>query len=259
MTSRIRQIHMIELYYYTSPNARKALMMLEEVGLPYAVRWTDISAGDQHSYAYGAINPNRKIPALVDPDGPGGQSITLFESGAILLYLAEKTGRLLPADPLRRWNVIKWLFWQTSSQGPLLGQAAHFVSHAANRGIDVQYAVDRYRNEAARLYGVLDSQLAGRNYIDGELSIADIAVFPWVRVAKGQGVDLDRFANVRRWCDAMAERPSARKKLERDDATKQAAKTNYYTDATWNVLFGGRVPDQSASCALGLQCQELPP
>jgi GST-like protein len=235
---------MIELYYYTSPNARKALMMLEEVGLPYAVRWTDISAGDQHSEAYGAINPNRKIPALVDPDGPGGQSITLFESGAILLYLAEKTGRLLPAEPLRRWNVIKWLFWQTSSQGPLLGQAAHFVSHAASRGIDVQYAVDRYRNEAARLYGVLDSQLAGRDYIDDDLSIADLAVFPWVRVAKGQGVDLDRFPSVRRWCDVMAERPSARKKLERDDATKQAAKTNYYTDETWNLLFGNPACDR---------------
>jgi GST-like protein len=178
MTNTIRQTQMIELYYYTSPNARKALMMLEEVGLPYAVRWTDISAGDQHSDAYAAINPNRKIPALVDPDGPGGRSITLFESGAILLYLAEKTGRLLPADPLRRWSVIKWLFWQTSSQGPLLGQAAHFVSHAANRGIDVQYAVDRYRNEAVRLYGVLDSQLAGRKPRDWRLSTRFSASLP---------------------------------------------------------------------------------
>jgi GSH-dependent disulfide-bond oxidoreductase len=230
---------MIELYYYTSPNARKVLMMLEEVGLPYTVRWIDISAGDQYAEPYGVINPNRKIPALIDSEGPAGQSITLFESGAILLYLAEKSGRLLPVAPQRRWNVIKWLFWQTSSQGPLLGQAAHFVSHATNRGIDVPYAVERYSKEALRLYGVLESQLANRDYIDDEFSIADIAAFPWVRVAKGQGVNLDDFPNVKRWCDSIAERPSAGKKLERDDATKQAAKTGYYTDATWKVLFGG--------------------
>ncbi|ROZ78067.1 glutathione S-transferase family protein [Ramlibacter sp. WS9] len=233
---------MLELYYYTSPNARKALMMLEEIGLPYEVRWTDISAGDQHTDEYERINPNRKIPALVDHHGPGGRPLKVFESGAILLYLAEKTGKLVPTDPIRRWNVIQWLFWQTSSQGPLLGQAAHFVSHAANRGIGVEYAVDRYRREAARLYGVLERQLAGRDYIDGEFSIADIAVFPWVRVAKGQGVNLDDFPNVKRWCDAVGGRPSALKKLDRDEATKQAAKTSYYTDETWNVLFGGKSP-----------------
>jgi GSH-dependent disulfide-bond oxidoreductase len=229
---------MIELFYYTSPNARKVLMMLEEAGLPYVVRWVDISAGDQFEASFGTVNPNRKIPALIDSQGPGGHPVTVFESGAMLLYLAEKTGRLLPADPLRRMNVIQWLFWQTSSQGPLLGQAAHFVSHAASRGIDVQYAVDRYRKEAHRLYGVLESQLVGKDYIDGEFSIADIAAFPWVRVAKGQGVNLEAFPNVKRWCESIAARPSALKKIDRDEATKQAAKTGYYTDATWNVLFG---------------------
>jgi GST-like protein len=248
---------MLELYYYTSPNARKALMMLEEVGLSYEVRWTDISAGDQHSDEFGRINPNRKIPALIDHEGPGGRPLRVFESGAILLYLAEKTGRLLPADPIRRWNVIQWLFWQTSSQGPLLGQAAHFVSHAASRGIYADYAVGRYRREADRLYGVLEQQLAGRDCIDGDFSIADIAVFPWVRVAKGQGVDLEHFPNVKRWCDAIARRPSALKKLDRDDATKQAAKTRYYSDETWNVLFGGKSP---ASCHLiPERPQEVPP
>jgi GST-like protein len=236
---------MIELYYYTSPNARKALMMLEEVELPYEVRWTDISAGDQHAESYSVINPNRKIPALVDHDGPGGQAITVFESGAMLLYLAQKTGRLLPSDPLRRWSAIQWLFWQTSSQGPLLGQAAHFVSHAASRGVDVQYAVDRYRSEAWRLYGVLDARLANRDHIADEFSIADIAAFPWVRVAKGQGVSLDDFPNVKRWCDGIAQRPSARKKFDRDEATKQAAKVRYYTDETWDVLFGGKAPTRS--------------
>ncbi|HSV71007.1 MAG TPA: glutathione S-transferase N-terminal domain-containing protein [Methylibium sp.] len=231
---------MIDLYYYTSPNARKVLMMLEETGLPYTVQWIDISAGDQHSEEYALINPNRKIPALVDRDGPGGAPIVLFESGAILLYLAEKTGRLIPEDPLRRWNVVKWLFWQTSSQGPLLGQAAHFVSHAAGRGIDAPYAVTRYRQEARRLYGVLESQLRDRDYIDGEFSIADIACFPWVRVAKGQGVSLDDFPNVKRWCDTVAERASAKKKLERDEEAKRAARAAYYTDEIWARLFGGQ-------------------
>ncbi|HSW16486.1 MAG TPA: glutathione S-transferase N-terminal domain-containing protein [Ramlibacter sp.] len=236
---------MIDLYYYTSPNARKVLMMLEETGLPYEVKWTDISAGDQHAEPYGAINPNRKVPAIVDHDGPGGRAVTVFESGAILLYLAEKTGRLLPTDPVQRSSVIQWLFWQTSSQGPLLGQAAHFVSHAANRGVDAPYAVQRYRREAERLYAVLNDRLAGRDYIGDEFSIADIAAFPWVRVAKGQGVNLDDFPAVKRWCDRIAERPSARKKLDRDDATKQAAKLNYYTDKTWNVLFAGQAPSDS--------------
>ncbi|MGA2552717.1 MAG: glutathione S-transferase N-terminal domain-containing protein [Burkholderiaceae bacterium] len=237
----------IRLFYYTSPNARKVLMMLEEVGLEYEVHWVDISAGDQHLASYGTINPNRKVPALVDLCGPEGKPITLFESGAILLYLAEKTGRLLPSDTLRRWNVIRWLFWQTSSQGPLLGQAAHFVSHAANRGLDVAYAAERYRREAHRLYEVLDAQLGGREFIDGELSIADLAIFPWVRVAKGQGVDIVDFPNVRRWCEAIATRPSARKKLDRDETTKLAAKTEYYTDETWNRLFGGHSPTRPRS------------
>lgn len=137
--------------------------------------------------------------------------------------------------------MIKWLFWQTSSQGPLLGQAAHFVSHAAQRGIVDDYAVERYRNEAPRLHGVLDDRLGRHEYIGGaEFSIADIAAFPWVRVAKGQGVDLASFPHLQRWCEAVAARPSARKKLERDDATKEAAKTRYYDDATWALLFGSQ-------------------
>lgn len=240
---------MIELYYYTSPNARKALMMLEETGLPYTVQWVDISAGDQHTEAYGRINPNRRIPAIVDRDGPGGRPVTVWESGAVLLYLAEKSGRLLPTDPLRRWQAIQWLFWQTSSQGPMLGQAAHFVSHAAQRGIQADYAVERYRGEAERLYGVLDGRLEAREWIADEFSVADIAAFPWVRVAKGQGVDLARHPNVQRWCEAVAARPSARKKLDRDAATLQAAKTTYYDDATWNQLFraGTSTPSREAT------------
>jgi GSH-dependent disulfide-bond oxidoreductase len=231
---------MIDLYYYTSPNARKALIMLEETRLPYRVQWVDITAGDQFDSAYLAISPNNKVPALVDHDGPAGRPIALFESGAILLYLAEKTGMLLPAEPALRLDVIAWLFWQTSSQGPMLGQAAHFVSHAARRGIEADYAAQRYRNEAARLYAVLDRRLSDRDYICGDYSIADIAAFPWVRVAKGQGIDIHQYPSVSNWAERVAARPAAQKKLERDAASQRAAKTDYYTDRTWQVLFGNK-------------------
>ena len=236
---------MIDLYTSPTPNGYKASVTLEELGLPYEVHAIDLSKNVQKEPWFLAINPNGRIPAIVDRDFT--PPLAVFESGAIMIHLAEKTGRLLPTDPLRRFNVIKWLFWQTSSQGPLLGQAAHFVSHAASRGIDAQYAVDRYRREACRLYGVLETQLVGRDYIDDEFSIADIAAFPWVRVAKGQGVNLDEFPNVKRWCAGVAQRPSARRKLERDDATKQAAKSNYYADETWNLLFGGHSPNRSVA------------
>jgi GST-like protein len=229
---------MIDFYYHTSPNARKVLMMLEETGLLYQVRWVDISAGEQYTEAYGQLNPNRKIPALIDHDGPESRPVALFESGAILLYLAEKTHMLLPTSPADRWNAIRWLFWQTSSQGPLLGQAAHFISHAAKRGLSEAYSVERYRNEAVRLYGVLEGQLTEREYVAGEFSIADIAIFPWVRVAKGHGINLDEFPEVTRWSEVIAARPSAQKRLDGDEATKTAAKTNYYNDKTWNLLFG---------------------
>jgi GST-like protein len=229
---------MIDFYYYTSPNARKVLIMLEETGLPYGVNWIDITAGGQFAPAYLAVSPNNKVPAIVDHDGPEAKPVALFESGAILLYLAEKSGRLLPAGGRERYEVITWLFWQTSSQGPLLGQAAHFVSHARQRGIQPDYAIERYRNEAVRLYDVLESRLEGRDHICGDYSIADIATFPWVRVAKGQGVDLDRYPNVARWCETMAARPSARKKLDRDGATTAVAATKYYDDETWRILFG---------------------
>lgn len=233
----------IVLHGYTSPNARKVQIMLDEVGLPYTVRWVDISAGEQHSAAYRAINPNGKIPAIEDPHGPDGRAITLFESGAILLYLAEKSGQLLPADPVLRWQAIQWLFWQMAGQGPMLGQAAHFVSHARKRGIDDDYATARYQGEARRLYAVLDERLRGREFIVGEaLTIADIACFPWVRVAAGQGVDLGDFPEVKRWSDALARRPSARRRLE---APQEASrKREYSDDASWNALFGNPLAER---------------
>ena len=231
---------MIDFYYYTSPNARKVLIMLEETGLPYRVVWIDITAGEQFAPAYQAVNPNSRVPAIIDHDGPAGRPIALFESGAILNYLAEKSGMLMPSDPAARHDVLSWLFWQTSSQGPLLGQAAHFVSHAQSRGIQADYAAERYRNEAARLYEVLDRRLAGRAHICGDYSIADVAAFPWVRVAKGQGIAIEHYPQVKRWSDTIAARPAAAKRLDRDAATKTAAKTTYYDDATWQLLFGGK-------------------
>jgi GST-like protein len=228
----------IDLFYYKSPNARKIYIALEEMGLPYEAYWVDISAGDQFKPAFLKINPNNKIPAIVDHDGPGGEDVTLFESGAILLYLAEKSGRFLPSDPVARSCAICWLFWQAANQGPMLGQAAHFFSHARARGIEVPYAIERFTREAERCYAVLNGQLEGRDYVAGEYSVADIACYPWVRVAKGQGVDITRYPNVVRWCERLGERAAylSRPKIEDDKAAQ--TKRHYRDDESWRILFG---------------------
>ena len=227
---------MIELYYFTTPNGRKITMALEELDLPYEVRWIDITRGEQHTPEFQGINPNGKIPAIIDHDGPGGSPITLFESGAILEYLADKTGRLLPTDPASRWAARCWLYWQVANQGPMLGQAAHFVTHAANHGVDDEYGRTRYVNEAKRCYSVLDRALSDREWLAEEFSVADIACFPWTRMAKGQGVDIVEYPNVRRWSDAIAERPSA--KVSPPDLRDDATRHFQYTDEQWAQLFG---------------------
>ncbi len=226
---------MIDLYYYTSPNARKVLIALEELGLPYRIRWTDISAGDQFTEDYLKINPNAKIPAITDHDGPGGQPVTLFESAAILLYLADKTGRLMPADPARRWEATCWLIWQVATHGPAAGQAAHFVSHAPHQGIHDEYATDRYRREATRVYQVLERKLSGQDYLAGEFSMADIACFPWVRVAAGHGIDLVGFPAVSRWAGRISARPSAKVRI--DDPREARAAKGEYTPEQFATLF----------------------
>jgi GST-like protein len=226
----------IDLYYYTSPNVRKVLIALEELGLPYEVRWTDITAGEQFSDEYLRINPNGKVPAIVDHDGPGGAPLPLFESGAILLYLAEKTGRLLPADPARRWEAICWTTWQVANHGPLAGQAAHFVSHAPKQGIKDEYATGRYVGEAKRLYGVMNRRLGHAEYLAGEFSIADIACFPWTRVATGHGVDIKAdFPHIARWMSAISQRPSAKVRI--DDPRETKARTHEYTREQFQALF----------------------
>jgi len=226
---------MIEFFYYTSPNARKVLMMLEETETPYEIHWVDILVGDQHSEEYRAVNPNGKVPAVIDHDAAGGP-IRLFESGAILLHLAERSGSLMPTDPARRAEALSWTFWQMAGQGPGLGQAAHFVSHAPNHGTSEEYSIERFTREARRLYQVLDDRLADREWLADEFSIADIACFPWVRVAKGQGIDVSDFPAVGRWSARIAERDSAKVRPEKELGVR-VPKSGQYTHEQWKVLF----------------------
>ena len=202
---------MIDLYTWSTPNGRKISIMLEEVGLPYGVRPVNIGKGDQFEPEFLRISPNNKMPAIVDPDGPGGRSISVFESGAILIYLADKTGQLLPREGAGRYAVLEWLMFQMGGIGPMLGQAHHFRSYAPE---PIQYAIDRYTNEAKRLYGVLDRRLAEREFVSGDYSIADIAIMPWLRYPERQGVEIEDYPNVRRWRDAIAERPAVQRGLK---------------------------------------------
>ncbi|KJS42789.1 MAG: glutathione S-transferase [Rhodospirillaceae bacterium BRH_c57] len=198
---------MITLYTAGTPNGRKVSILLEELGLPYTVKTIDIGKGDQFTPEYLAINPNNKIPAIVDTDGPGGAPITLFESGAILIYLADKAvSPLLPAEPRARYAALQWLMFQMGGVGPMFGQCHHFRRFAPEQ---IPYAIERYTTETARLYKVMDGQLADNEFLAGDTySIADIATFPWVDRHEWQDVDLDTYPNVARWYDALAERPA---------------------------------------------------
>lgn len=196
---------MIDLYTFGTPNGKKVSIMLEELALPYRVHVIDILKGDQFTPEYCAINPNSKIPALVDPDGPDGQPLTIFESGAMLMYLAEKTGQFMPATPRDRWQVTQWLMWQMGGQGPMLGQCHHFRRFAPEQ---IPYAVNRYTTETKRLYGVLEKRLGEAEYVAGAYSIADMAIFPWVDRWEWQDIDLDDYPNVARWFDEISERPA---------------------------------------------------
>lgn len=203
---------MIEVYSWATPNGHKVHIMLEECGLPYRVIPVDIGAGDQFKPEFLAISPNNKIPAVVDPDGPDGQPISLFESGAILLYLAGKTGRFLPQDVRGKYETLEWLMFQMGGVGPMLGQAHHFRIYAPER---IPYAVDRYSKEAKRLYGVMNRRLAHTRYIAGdEYTIADIAIFPWLRSWKNQGIDWNDHPHLKGWFDEIAARPAVQRGVE---------------------------------------------
>ena len=199
---------MIDLYYWTTPNGHKVTMLLEEAGLPYQVKPVNIGKGEQFAPDFLAIAPNNRIPAMVDhePQG-GGKPVSLFESGAMLLYLAEKTGRFIPTDVGGRAEVLQWLFWQMGGLGPMAGQNHHFNVYAPEK---IPYAIDRYVKETNRLYGVLDRRLADREFVAGAYSIADMASYPWIVPHQRQGQNLDDFPNLKRWFEAIAERPGTK-------------------------------------------------
>lgn len=203
---------MITAYTWGTPNGKKITIMLEECGLPYSVERINISTGAQHTPEYLAMNPNGKIPALADTEGPEGKPITLFESGAILIYLAEKTGLFLSKNPEARYETLQWLMFQMAGFGPMLGQAHHFLRFAPEK---ISYAMDRYRNEAKRLYTVLNGALKDRDYIAKEYSIADMALYPWALAHEWHEVDLAPFPHIQRWMNKIAERPAVQRGLEK--------------------------------------------
>jgi GST-like protein len=200
---------MIELYTWGTPNGRKASIMLEEVGLPYNVHKVDIGKGDQFKPEYVAINPYSKIPAIIDPEGPDGKPLTLFESGAILVYLSGKTGKLLPAAARGKYLTLQWLMFQMGAVGPFFGQVHHFLRAAK---VEVPYAIERYVKEKDRVYGVLDRRLGEARYLAGdEYTIADIATYPWVARHEWHKTDLNLVPNVKRWFDAIGARPAVQR------------------------------------------------
>lgn len=203
---------MIQFYTWPTPNGIKVSIMLEETDLAYEVIPVDIRRGDQFKADFLRISPNNKMPAIVDTDGPGGKPYPLFESGAILMYLAEKTGRFMPTDMAARYRVIEWLMFQMGGIGPMLGQTHHFRQYAPE---PIPYAIERYTKEAGRLYGVLDRRLGESEYLAGaDYSIADMASFPWLRRPERQGQDMADFPHVKRWFDAIAARPAVQRGLE---------------------------------------------
>jgi GST-like protein len=223
---------MIDAYSWATPNGHKVHIMLEETGLEYRVHPVDIGAGDQFKPEFLAISPNNKIPAIVDSDGPEGKPLSVFESGAILMYLAEKTGRFLPQAPAARYATLQWLMFQMGGLGPMLGQAHHFRIYAAEK---IEYAVNRYTNEAKRLYGVMDKQLGKTQYLaSDEYTIADIASFPWTRSWQNQGIELAEFPNVKRWHEAIAARPAVQRGVE----VLASARRALTDDKARDILFG---------------------
>jgi len=201
----------IDLYTWSTPNGRKVSIMLEETGLPYRVHKVDISKNEQFKPEFIALNPNSKIPAILDPEGPTGRPMALFESGAILIYLAEKTGRLLAKEPMARYATLQWLMFQMGGVGPMFGQVHHFLRAAPE---PVPYAIERYGKETRRLYGVLDARLGKSEYLAGDYSIADIATYPWVARHEWHKVALGDFPSVERWYQAISARPAVARGMQ---------------------------------------------
>jgi GST-like protein len=227
----------IELHYWPTPNGWKITIMLEELGIPYTVKYVNIGKGEQFEPAFLAISPNNRMPAIVDPEGPDGKPISVFESGAILQYLGRKFGKFYPSEERARVEVEQWLFWQVGGLGPMAGQAHHFRNYAPEK---IQYGIDRYTNEVNRLYGVMNKRLADRQYLAGDYSIADMACIGWVNSYKNQGQDLDDFPNLKAWFERMHARPAVSKgilvgKEERDRQANLAEDKD-----AQRILFGQR-------------------
>ncbi|MEH2166262.1 MAG: glutathione binding-like protein [Nostoc sp.] len=223
---------MIELYYWATPNGHKITIFLEEVGLPYTIIPVNIGAGDQFKPEFLKISPNNRMPAIVDHEPvDGGAPISVFESGAILLYLAEKTGKLIPQDLRQRTQVLQWLFWQMGGLGPMAGQNHHFSVYAPEK---IEYAINRYVNETGRLYAILNKQLADREFVAGDYSIADIAAYPWIVPHELQNQDLEDFPHLKRWFETIKARPATIRAYEKAEAFKTEALD---PDKLRNLLF----------------------
>ncbi len=224
---------MIELYSWATPNGHKVHIMLEETGLPYRVHAVNIRIGDQFKPEFLAISPNNRIPAMVDPDGPGGKPLSLMESGAILLYLASKSGKFLPEDLAQRWSCVQWLMWQMGGVGPMFGQANHFRRYSKEK---LEYPIERYTNEANRLTHVLDKQLAQSKFVAcDEYTIADMAIFPWMRGAESRGIDMKEYPHAKRWFDAIHARPAVQRALQ---VLANESNNNPVDDKAREVMFG---------------------
>jgi GSH-dependent disulfide-bond oxidoreductase len=228
---------MIELYYWPTPNGHKITMFLEEAGLPYEIKAVNIGAGEQFRPEFLAFSPNNRMPAIIDtaPVG-GGEPISVFESGAILVYLAEKTGRFLSTDIRERKTTLEWLFWQVGGLGPMLGQNHHFNRYAPEK---IPYAIERYVNETRRLYGVLDRRLDGRAFIAGkDYSIADMAAYPWIVSYENQGMTLEEFPNVKIWFEAIRDRPATKRAYKLGEALQKPDQP--MSEEAKKILFGQR-------------------
>lgn len=230
---------MIDLYYAPTPNGWKISILLEECALPYNVKYVNIMSGEQYAPEFLKISPNNRIPAIVDNEpADGGAPLSIFETGAIMEYIADKCGQFLPHQPRGRANVMQWLMWQMGGLGPMLGQHGHFKLYAPEK---ISYAIDRYRAETLRLYGVLNGQLAQYEYVAGGYSIADMAIFPWVRTYKRQEIDLDDFPHVRRWYDILKQRPALRRGL---DVGKELLNRNPQDNAKARKTLFGIIDDK---------------
>ncbi|MET3840655.1 glutathione S-transferase N-terminal domain-containing protein [Bradyrhizobium sp. OAE829] len=226
---------MLRLYFWPTPNGYKISILLEELGLPYAVEPVHIGKGQQFAPEFLQVSPNNKIPALIDPTGPNGKPYKLFESAAIMLYLAEKAGyRFLPQDMAARFDVVQWLMFQAASMAPMLGQAHHFRKYSPDK---IPYAIDRYTSEAARLYRVMETRLSDHAYLAGEYSIADMAAYPWLRAHSWQGQKLEDYPAIQRWYNAVRERPAVQRGLAVLDERLQKNK-NPPMGKAWDNLFG---------------------